>query len=133
MEFDPQKGLDLLEKQLGKPYIFGYEVKLDDPDPKAFDCSELVEWFFKQMGADVPDGSWHQYTQSNPVSDFKLFDLGFLLKNGKTPFHVFIRVSETEIIHARGEQYGVTKDLVEQYVVRNKHLFSGWRRARCLM
>ena len=131
MQFDLQKGLGLLAKQLGKPYIFGYEVKLDDPDPQAFDCSELVEWFYKQMGSDVPDGSWHQYTQSVPVTDPRPFDVGFLLKNGKTPFHVFIMVGDLQIIHAKGEKYGVVIDNIADYVARNKKLFSGWRRFKC--
>lgn len=41
----------------GKPYIFGYEVRLSDPNPKAFDCSELIEWACYRLGVYFPDGS----------------------------------------------------------------------------
>jgi hypothetical protein len=44
-------------------YVFGQEARLDDPNPTAFDCSELVQWAAHQAGVDVPDGSWLQYYQ----------------------------------------------------------------------
>lgn len=47
--------------QIGKPYVFGAEVDLDDPDPRAFDCSELVQWSIRRAGPVVaPDGAWVQ-------------------------------------------------------------------------
>lgn len=127
---DVVKGRELLLKQVGKPYIFGYEVKLDDPDPKAFDCSELVEWFYAQMGFIVPDGTWHQYTQSSPIAEPEPFDINLLLKNGKTPFHVVMKFDDERIVHARGKDYGVVLD-TNEYLVRNAHLASGWRRLMC--
>lgn len=131
MCIDVTKGQELLLKQVGKPYVFGYEVKLDDTDPKAFDCSELVEWFYAQMGIKVPDGTWHQWTQSKPVADPRPFDINLLLKNGKTPFHVVMKFNDESIIHAKGHDFGVVLESME-YLERNKHLASGWRRFSCL-
>ena len=48
--------------QIGDKYQFGAETRLDDPNPTAFDSSELVEWAANQAGMhDMPDGSWNQY------------------------------------------------------------------------
>ena len=49
--------------QAGDRYVFGAEARPDDPNPTAFDCSELVQWAAHQAGVDVPDGSWLQYQQ----------------------------------------------------------------------
>jgi cell wall-associated NlpC family hydrolase len=48
--------------QKGKPYVFGVEVVLADPSPRAFDCSELVQWVCAQAGVqpEMPDGTWYQ-------------------------------------------------------------------------
>lgn len=46
---------------IGKPYVFGAEVSQQDKDPKAFDCSELVEYTVKHMGLPIPDGAENQY------------------------------------------------------------------------
>lgn len=44
--------------QTGKRYIFGAEASASDPNPSAFDCSELVEWAARRAGIPgVPDGS----------------------------------------------------------------------------
>jgi cell wall-associated NlpC family hydrolase len=56
-----QKFLDAALAQSGDQYIFGVETRLDDPNPDAFDCSELVQWSAHQAGVDIPDGSWYQY------------------------------------------------------------------------
>lgn len=48
------------ETQVGKPYRWGAEVSLDDPDPKDFDCSELVQWAAAQAGGKAPDGAFRQ-------------------------------------------------------------------------
>ena len=46
--------------QRGDRYIFGTETNLNDPNPKAFDCSELVQWAAHQAGVSVPDGTMNQ-------------------------------------------------------------------------
>jgi Bacterial TSP3 repeat/NlpC/P60 family len=53
--------LDAARAQIGDPYKFGAETDLNDPDPKAFDSSELVQWAAAQAGVEIPDGSWKQY------------------------------------------------------------------------
>jgi hypothetical protein len=48
--------------QIGDRYQFGAETSDDDPNPSAFDSSELVEWAAHRAGFhDMPDGSWNQY------------------------------------------------------------------------
>lgn len=129
---DITRGRELLTAQIGKPYIFGYEVDLNDPNPKAFDCSELIEWFFHQLGFAVPDGTWQQYRDSVAVDSPMDFDVNFLLKNGKTPFHVVIKLDENMIVQARGSSYGVIKEPIDQFLTRDAKLTSGWRRFKCL-
>jgi cell wall-associated NlpC family hydrolase len=53
--------LDVARAQIGDPYIFGAEVKLNNPDPKAFDCSELTQWAAHQAGVTIPDGATAQF------------------------------------------------------------------------
>jgi cell wall-associated NlpC family hydrolase len=47
--------------QAGDRYVFGVQDSLNDPNPTAFDCSELTRWAAHQAGVDLPDGSWLQY------------------------------------------------------------------------
>jgi len=67
------------------PYRFGAEVNLSLPPDEiiskqiAFDCSELVEYFFYQIGYKIPDGSINQYWASQEIdkSDMTIGDLVF--------------------------------------------------------
>lgn len=54
--------LRLALAQAGKSYVFGAEASAADPSPKAFDCSELVEWACTRAGVapTMPDGTWAQ-------------------------------------------------------------------------
>jgi cell wall-associated NlpC family hydrolase len=47
--------------QKGDSYVFGVEDDPHNPNPTAFDCSELTQWAAAQVGVDLPDGSWYQY------------------------------------------------------------------------
>lgn len=49
--------------QEGKRYILGAEADAADPDPPAFDCSELVQYACDRAGVDprIPDGAYWQY------------------------------------------------------------------------
>jgi len=51
--------VSLALQQAGDRYVFGAEASPSDPDPRAFDCSELVEWAAARAGISpkVPDGS----------------------------------------------------------------------------
>ncbi|GAB2681661.1 NlpC/P60 family protein [Thalassiella azotivora] len=53
--------LDAALAQKGDRYVFGAETDLDEADPDAFDCSELVQWAAHQAGVTVPDGAANQY------------------------------------------------------------------------
>ncbi|MEM1973290.1 MAG: NlpC/P60 family protein [Thermoplasmata archaeon] len=59
---------------LGLPYKLGAEVDLKKKPEELkkerayFDCSELVEYIFYQIGYKIPDGSYNQYDASYPVS-----------------------------------------------------------------
>lgn len=37
------------QSQLGKPYVFG-----SGPDTSSFDCSDLIQWAYKQVGIHIP-------------------------------------------------------------------------------
>jgi cell wall-associated NlpC family hydrolase len=56
-----ERFLDVARDQIGDPYIFGAETRLDNPDPKAFDCSELTQWAAHQAGVTIPDGATAQF------------------------------------------------------------------------
>ena len=101
----------LMLAQVGKPYIFGYEVKLTDPSPRAFDCSELVQWAYYQMGVSIVDGSFNQYpkTTSIPVSSLRIGDLFFLRKPSGRIYHVGIYVGNGEFVEARNSRVGVVR------------------------
>jgi cell wall-associated NlpC family hydrolase len=54
--------LEVAQAQVGDRYVFGAEVKdLDNPNPDAFDCSELTQWAAHQAGVTIPDGAAGQY------------------------------------------------------------------------
>jgi cell wall-associated NlpC family hydrolase len=53
--------LDAATAQAGDRYIFGAQTSLQDADPDAFDCSELVRWAAGRVGVTLPDGSWNLY------------------------------------------------------------------------
>jgi len=41
--------------QLGKPYVFG-----SGPDTQSFDCSDLVQWSYRQLGIEIPRDTYGQ-------------------------------------------------------------------------
>lgn len=96
---------EISAKILGKPYRFGIEINLADPPEKieGFDCMEMVEYLFYQIGIKVPDGSANAYEASEAVNleDAKIGDLLFTKKQGKVN-HVAIVISYTKVIEASG-------------------------------
>jgi len=102
--------------QAGDPYIFGYEVNLTDPNPKAFDCSELVQWVCAQLGVTptMPDGAIYQrdhcqkygtmitMTKAVKTAGALLFRIQ---ANGSN--HVVISRGDGSTIEAKGSAYGV--------------------------
>lgn len=103
--------------QVGKPYIFGYEVKFGDPDPKAFDCSELVEWVCARLGVTprMPDGSYNQFSHCQrygtliSLDEAKTTEGALVFRRGKNFAieHVGFSDGKGNTIEARGKNYGV--------------------------
>jgi peptidoglycan hydrolase-like protein with peptidoglycan-binding domain len=95
--------------QRGDRYIFGVEAKPNDPNPKAFDCSELVQWAAHQVGVTIPDGTMNQLPhiqragKTLPVAK-AISTRGALLFR---PGHVAISLGNGQTIEAKGSQYGV--------------------------
>ena len=114
----------LLLRQKGDRYLFGVENKISDPDPKSFDCAELVEWGCGRLKIDprMPDGSWLQaqhcrkhgtlikVSQAVKTQGALLFHF-----TGGDPFgrnrpamaHVAVSLGNGSTIEARGRKYGV--------------------------
>ncbi|MCP3104051.1 peptidoglycan-binding protein [Myxococcus sp. K15C18031901] len=95
--------------QAGDKYIFGAETRLDDPNPKAFDCSELVEWAAAQAGVHMPDGTMNQVPYCKQKGTTlsvaeALKTRGALLFK---PGHVAISLGDGRTIEAKGSAYGV--------------------------
>ncbi|HEX5094494.1 MAG TPA: NlpC/P60 family protein, partial [Acidimicrobiia bacterium] len=101
---------------------WGSSASPTDPNPDAFDCSELTKWAAKRVGIDLPDGSWLQYLELQeqgalvPVEQ-ALRTPGALLfsfSDEPTPgggrpsqAHVAISLGDGKTIEARGKKYGV--------------------------
>ncbi|MEU0885648.1 NlpC/P60 family protein [Lentzea sp. NPDC005914] len=113
-----QEFLDTALAQTGDQYIYGAEVELDDPDPSAFDCSELVQWAGHRVGVEIPDGVIYQYRHLRehliPVEQ-AINTPGALLfsfssdPEGAEPSgaHVAISLGDGKTIEAMGTEYGV--------------------------
>jgi len=124
-------------QQVGKPYIYGYEVDLRDLSPACFDCSELIEWLFHPyrtlLKKPVPDGAANQYDYTKAYVGPKLprNALGFLGK--KKPLHVThvgiflgsIADGSEVVVEAKGKNYGVIRTTRTEWEA--KPSFLGWR------
>ncbi len=107
--------------QSGDQYIFGVMDRLDDPNPKAFDCSMLVQWSAHQVGVDVPRNAWDQYRflhehgmvipvdQAIHTPGALLFSFNSDPDGGHAPVHQHVAISlgDGKTIEALGSQYGV--------------------------
>jgi cell wall-associated NlpC family hydrolase len=106
----------------GKPYVYGATARTDDPDPKAFDCSELVKWAAERVGAKIPDGATAQYLytrdhgttmsveQALKTPGALLFHFGHEPRDlGDIPADGHVAISLGDGVHtieARGRKYG---------------------------
>jgi cell wall-associated NlpC family hydrolase len=115
-----QQFLSTALSQAGKPYVWGASASPTDPNPKAFDCSELTKWAAARVGVTIPDVASAQYLSLRdhnaliPV-DQALHTPGALLfhfdhepKSGAdSSGHVAISVGDgIHTIEARGHAYG---------------------------
>jgi cell wall-associated NlpC family hydrolase len=94
-------------QQAGKRYVFGAEASASDPNPRSFDCSELVEWAAARAGISprVPDGSSAQinHCRSVPLAQ-AIRTKGALLW---TPGHIAISLGNGKTIEAMNSQAGI--------------------------
>lgn len=87
--------LAVAHDQVGKPYVFG-----SGPDPTSFDCSDLIQYSYKQVGIEIPRTTYDQIkvgTAINP-NDRKSFKPGDLIF--PEPGHVVMYVGGGKVIAA---------------------------------
>ncbi|BCB76400.1 hypothetical protein Pflav_028100 [Phytohabitans flavus] len=114
--------LRVAEAQVGDPYVFGAEVKLDDDDPDVFDCSEFTQWAAHQAGGKLPDGATAQYlylkergllipvdkAKDTPGALLFSFDREPRPGDGRTPgAHVAISLGDGKVVEAANRKAGV--------------------------
>ena len=104
--------------QVGDKYIYGAEASPSNPNPSAFDCSELVEWSLGRIGYRFVDGAENQYntckragtllsvSQGVATRGALLFRIG-AARGGNSGDHVGISQGDGRTVEARGRAYGV--------------------------
>ncbi len=135
-EKEKEKLKALALRQIGKPYIFGVEVKLSDTNPAAFDCSELVQWLYWQIGYVVPDGSFNQYDAAEEIQgrNYATGDLAFCSRGSLRVGHVGVVLCVKNkqgknrfiVVEARNRKVGVVKTTLSEFMGRKS--FVGVRR-----
>lgn len=124
----------LAKKQVGKAYVLGAEAAISNDNPKAFDCSELVEWLYGRSGNPITDLAAAQYDATKKVTGTpKPGDLVFLRNNPARANgigHVAVVTKKSgndwEIIEARGRKYGVVKTTLSYW--KSRSYYAGLRR-----
>ena len=111
-DIDWNKFSTLGKALVGKPYVFGAETNLNDPDPAhitALDCSELIEWLYHQVGIPMPDGSYNQDTLCKSYTgELLVGDLGFKWHpDTHVIHHVGTYIGENMVLEAKGKAWGV--------------------------
>jgi len=77
--------------QIGKPYQFG-----SGPSTQSFDCSDLIQWSYRQMGISLPRTTFQQINVGKPVrGPLQPGDLVF-----PTRHHVVMYVGNGKVIAA---------------------------------
>ena len=101
--------------QRGDPYIFGAETRFDDPNPRAFDCSELVEWAAARLGVRFIDGAENQRNFCRNAGTLISVQEGIrtrgalLFRINVDGDHVAISLGNGKTIEARGRAFGVNQ------------------------
>ena len=78
--------------QLGKPYVFG-----SGPSTESFDCSDLIQWAYKQMGIRIPRVTYDQIKIGRSVKGQKLQPGDLVFPNTG---HVVMYVGNGKVIAA---------------------------------
>ena len=121
--------------QVGKRYILGAEAAVTNPNPSAFDCSELVQWVYGRSGNPLTDLAAAQYDVTTPVKGSpKVGDLVFLRNNPARANgigHVAVLTAKLSngdwrIIEARGRAYGVVRTTLSYW--KKRSYYAGLRR-----
>jgi cell wall-associated NlpC family hydrolase len=107
--------IDVARSQHPKPYVYAAEASPLNPSPRAFDCSELVEWAAARVGVTVPDGAYYQWRHVRRISVNEAIRLpGALLFVGdgtgvgrSAITHCAISLGDGTTIEARGSKWGI--------------------------
>lgn len=107
--------VNLCLAQKGDKYIFAAEASATDPNPEAFDCSELIEWASHRLDIVMPDGSMNQRAYCIGAKTMISIDkarrtrgaLVFRDPSITGTGHVAVSLGDGTTIEARGSAYGV--------------------------
>ncbi|MEG1971409.1 MAG: NlpC/P60 family protein, partial [Burkholderiaceae bacterium] len=92
-------------QQAGDRYVYGAEASASDPNPNAFDCSELIEWASARVGVPFVDGSAAQIARAKPISvEQGIRTRGAILYH---PGHVAVSQGNGKTIEAANSRVGV--------------------------
>jgi uncharacterized protein YycO len=97
--------------QVGKQYILGSEANPNDPNPRAFDCSELVEWAVKRAGGNIVDGANNQFNycrqHGTVISVQQALRTPGALLFYRNLGHVMISLGDGRVVEAGNSRVGV--------------------------
>lgn len=100
-------------QQAGKSYVFGAEASPSEPNPRAFDCSELVEWACARVGVSprFPDGTDAQEAHCRRNGTIISVSAAINTKGALLfqPGHVAVSLGNGTTIEAMNPSRGVTK------------------------
>lgn len=106
-----------VQNYIGYPYVYG------SAGPRAFDCSGLTSYVYKQYGLSLPRSSNSQGSVGAYVDKANLREgdlVFFSNRSDRRINHVGIYIGNNEFVHASTSVRGVVRDnLDESYYVRN--------------
>jgi cell wall-associated NlpC family hydrolase len=97
-------------QQAGKAYVYGAQASPSDPNPRAFDCSELVQWSCARCGiTDCPRTSEQQQAWCSQHGTLISIQDGINTKGALLfqPGHVAISLGNGKTIEAMNEKDGI--------------------------
>lgn len=130
--------VELAYRQIGKPYVH-------KSGPDAFDCSGLTRWLYKHLKdndgnviclSSIPNSQYkaitYKISRQDTLNAIDNNTLDTILQPGdifclkgssgtmQTPGHIALYVGNGQMIHAKGEQYGVILETVtKSYMTKN--------------